>query len=79
MICEYGMDNQFGLLALAPSTAIEGIMERKVAKRVSKMLKASLKEAVKLIKVGKPKIELLVSALLEKNKLTKEEIEEILM
>ncbi|MCL2152801.1 MAG: AAA family ATPase [Oscillospiraceae bacterium] len=79
MICEYGMDNQFGLLALAPSTAIEGIMGRKVTKRVSKMLKTSLKEAVKLIKVGKPKIELLVSALLEKNKLTKEEIEEILM
>jgi ATP-dependent Zn protease len=53
-------------------------MAEKITMRVSEIIKAELAVTVATIADGKPKIDALVTALLERNKLNREEMEGIL-
>ncbi|MDR2401676.1 MAG: AAA family ATPase [Deferribacteraceae bacterium] len=78
MIANYGMDEQFGLASLTREEAEKGGLSAEIQQRVNTILKEQMDEAILLIGKGKKNMDKLVSALLEKNKLTKEGIERIL-
>ncbi|HRX57704.1 MAG TPA: AAA family ATPase [Eubacteriales bacterium] len=78
MICSYGMDEAVGLMTLTPEEAQSGPMAKLVNDRINEMLKAELKITMEIIAAGREKIDRLVEKLMEKNKLTREEIEELL-
>ena len=52
-------------------------MAEKINHRISQIIEAEMKRTVETIAAGKPLINKLVEQLLEKNKLTKEEMEQI--
>ncbi len=75
MICSYGMDESFGL----------GVMDRQeaaqnpdVRKRVNEILGEEMRNTVEIIKSNKHRIDRMVDALMKKNKLSGEEMEELL-
>jgi ATP-dependent Zn protease len=76
MLVSYGMDEEFGIAAL--SREEESPLSLEINRRVNAVLKEQLAEATNAIKSGKKKIDRLVHALLEKNKLTREEMEKLL-
>ena len=78
MICSYGMDEAIGLMTLTPEEAQKGPMAAVVNERINAVLRDEMARTVELIQSGRKKIDRLVERLMEKNKLTKEEIEEIL-
>ncbi len=78
MICAYGMDEEIGMAALSNEEATKGPMAEKITRRISQIIEQELKTTVATIAQGKPKINKLVEQLLEKNKLTKEEMEALL-
>ncbi len=78
MICSYGMDDAIGLAVLSPEEATRGPMAAKITERVSEIIKREMCETIKIIGDSKPQLDKLVSALLEKNRLTGEEINDIL-
>jgi ATP-dependent Zn protease len=78
MVCEYGMDSEVGLIAQSPKELLATPLADKIVARVSLLLSESLNHAVASIKSDRHKIDLLVEKLLEKNRLTKEEIAAIL-
>ncbi len=78
MLMQYGMEGRLGLAAFNHTDALKGPLSELIVDYVSKLLEEELQKAVKTIEEGKPKIDRLVKALLDKNKLTREEIESIL-
>jgi len=78
MLCNYGMDTEFGLAVLSPEEAQRGPMAEKVSHRVSEIIGAEMTQTIQIISENKARIDRLVSELMAKNKLTKEEIEELL-
>ena len=78
MICSYGMDEEIGMVALSTEEATRGFLSGKITQRISQIIEKELKQAIEIISEGKTQIDKLVEQLLEKNKLTKEEIENIL-
>ncbi|MDR1049857.1 MAG: AAA family ATPase [Deltaproteobacteria bacterium] len=75
MIASYGMDSEFGL----------GVMDQREAasspelnKRVNEILAQEMRETIGLIAGNKPRIDRMVTALLERNKLSGQEMEELL-
>lgn len=78
MICNYGMDNEIGMAVLSQEEATRGPLAGKINGRVSQIIKNEMEETIKIITEAKPRIDKMVNALLEKNKLTKEEIEQLL-
>ncbi len=78
MICNYGMDEEIGMAVLSPEEATRGPLAGKISERVSKIIQREMDETVKIITRAKPRIDRMVEALLEKNKLTREEMEELL-
>jgi ATP-dependent metalloprotease FtsH len=78
MICSYGMDKEIGMAILSIEEATKGPLAEKITKRISQIIEEELKKATEMIIQGKHSIDMLVDRLLEKNKLTKEELEIIL-
>jgi ATP-dependent metalloprotease FtsH len=78
MICSYGMDEKVGLIALTPEEAQSGPMAKLVSERINEILKAELLVTVRTVEAGREKIDRLVERLIEKNKLTREEMEALL-
>ena len=78
MICSYGMDDIIGMAVLSPDEALKSPFAEKIITRISEIIKEELDAAIQTISKNTDKIDLLVTALLEKNKLSKEEIENIL-
>ncbi|MDR0622685.1 MAG: AAA family ATPase [Deltaproteobacteria bacterium] len=78
MISKYGMDDGFGLAFLSPEEADNGPAANDLRREVNEILRRQMELAIDLIRGGKDKIDKLVEALLEKNKLTTEEMEAIL-
>jgi ATP-dependent Zn protease len=78
MICNYGMDEEFGLIALSPEDASRGPLAAKINERISGIIKEEMSETVNIISKAKAPINKLVKELLEKNRLTGEEINSIL-
>ena len=75
MICELGMDDEFGMAVIDPDSPFQ---TERINQRVNVLLKDQLDEAIRLISENRSKVDALVSKLLEKNHLNKEEISEIL-
>lgn len=78
MLVQYGMDTDFGLAAMAGEEARKGVMAPEIQRKVNEILKAQMERTVAIIKEGRGDIDRLVKALLEKNKLTREEMESLL-
>ncbi|NCB29941.1 MAG: AAA family ATPase, partial [Clostridia bacterium] len=78
MICNYGMDEAFGMAVLSPEEATRGPLAARVSERVSEIIRAEMAETIRIIRQNKPRIDRMVAALMEKNKLTKEEMEALL-
>jgi ATP-dependent metalloprotease FtsH len=78
MICNYGMDEEIGLASLSEEEAVKGPLAGKITERISGIIRKELSRTIEMIREGKPFIDKLVDKLLEKNKLTKEEMEELL-
>ncbi len=78
MICNYGMDDAIGLAVLSPEEATRGPMAAKITERISEIIKREMSETIKIIGGSKPQLDKLVRVLLEKNRLTSEEINDIL-
>ncbi|MCL1821629.1 MAG: AAA family ATPase [Prolixibacteraceae bacterium] len=78
MICAYGMDETIGMAVLSEEEATRGPMAEKITQRISEIISRELAYTIQVISKGKHKIDDLVEQLLEKNKLNKEEMEEIL-
>jgi ATP-dependent Zn protease len=78
MIMSYGMDDDFGLAVLTHEEAAKGLLAEKIHEKVSAVLKVQLDEAVRIIESNLQKVGRLADALLEKNSLTRLEIEKIL-
>lgn len=78
MICSYGMDDEFGLAALSQEEATRGPLSSEVSRRTNHILRREMEHTIAEIKNAKPRIDKLVDALLEKNRLDKWEIEELL-
>jgi len=78
IVCNYGMDDEIGFSALLSKEIGDGVIAEKVANRISELMKELFDETVQKITEGKVKIDSLVEALLEKNKMSSEEIISIL-
>jgi ATP-dependent Zn protease len=72
------MDEEFGLIALSPEDASRGPLAAKINERISGIIKEEMSETVNIISKAKAPINKLVKELLEKNRLTGEEINSIL-
>lgn len=77
IICNYGMDEKFGLSVIEPQTASTGEMAEKVHTAVNSILSQQLEQAVKLISSNKKSIDAMAEQLLAKNHLMGNEIKEI--
>ena len=74
MLMHYGMDEEFGLAAFSREEAAKMPLTGDIQRRVNTVLMEQMKKTVALIQEGKEKIDRLVAALLEKNKLSREEM-----
>ena len=77
MICSYGMFEDVAPGAL-PEEQMSGELAEKVQKKVNSILKEQLEGAVEIIRDNRETMDALVDALLEKNHLNKNEIQEVL-
>ena len=75
MLCNYGMDDEFGLAVMNEREAMSDPAFRK---RVNELLAAEMRETIDIISKNKHRIDRMVSELMRKNKLTGEEMEELL-
>ena len=75
MICSYGMDESFGLGVMGQQEAANS---PEVKKRVNEILGEEMRNTVEIIKKNKHRIDRMVDALMKKNKLSGEEMEELL-
>ena len=75
MICNYGMDEEFGLGVMGQQ---EAASSPELKKRVNEILGEEMRSTIEIIQKNKPRIDRMVGALMEKNKLSGEEMEELL-
>lgn len=75
MICSYGMDEEFGLIAMDPN---EALRDPEYRRRINEILAREMRATISLINANKKRIDRLVEALMKYNKLTGEEIENYL-
>ncbi len=75
MLSAYGMDEEFGLVYMDPREAMKDAAFRK---KVNDLLRSEMRNAVEILQQNKARIDRLVSELMKKNKLTGEEMEELL-
>lgn len=78
MICDYGMDEEFGLCNIQLNNSSSAEIYTRVIERINVLLRAEMAFAVNTIKENKAIIDRLVEALMEKNSLKANEIEDIL-
>ncbi len=76
MIIRYGMDESFGLGVMGQQ---EAASSAELKKRVNEILGEEMRNTIEIIKTNKLRIDRMVSALMEKNKLTGAEMEELLV
>jgi len=79
MICSYGMDETIGMVALTQEDSQKGPYAGRITERISEIIKEELGGAVRAISEGRETVDLLVAELLDKNKLTSEEISAVFM
>ena len=78
MLLQYGMEGNMGYAALGGPDSLRGSLTESVLAHVSGLLEAELQNTIAIVESGRPQIDRLASALLEKNKLTREEMRALL-
>ena len=78
MICNYGMDDEFGMAVMNTEEATRGPLAALVSERVSSIIRGEMNNTIDIIAKNKHRMDRMVGALLEKNKLTREEMEALL-
>jgi len=82
MVCRYGMDLDFGLLVTPELMKYEGALSSpmyvKVNEAASKILKEQMDLTENLLKVNRKHLDVVAEALVEKERLTTEELQKIL-
>jgi ATP-dependent metalloprotease FtsH len=78
MVRDYGMSEKIGQVAIDPGRLGDGPLAIKVMESVETIIKNQLELAVAELKENKKYLDKLVEQLMEKNRLTTEELEEIL-
>jgi len=76
MICNYGMDQSVGM-SYIDSNAMNGEVNQAVRNKVNAILEEELDRAVRVIEANRQAIDTMVDALMEKNHLKENEIDEI--
>ena len=78
IVCNYGMDESFGLAVVNGATAGNGSLSVEIRSAVNRILEEQMEEAIRLISENKDKIDALVKELMSKNHLNGDEINGIL-
>ena len=78
MVRHYGMDPQIGHIYLDARRFDDGPIAMEIMHAVSRIIKKQLKEAREILEERRETLDTLVDELLERNRLTEEELEEIL-
>jgi ATP-dependent Zn protease len=78
MICNYGMDDEFGMAVMSQEEATRGPLAAKVSGRVSEIIKEEMANTIDIIQKNRGRLDRMVNALLDTNKLTREEMEKLL-
>jgi ATP-dependent Zn protease len=82
MICRYGMDGDFGLLAMPElfkyAEAMSSPTYQRVNEAAGRMLKDEMEKTVKLLEANRQHLDAVAKALLEKNRLHRRDLEQIL-
>jgi len=82
MVCRYGMEKEFGLLVtpelMKYEAALSSPVYLKVNEAANKILKEQMEETLKLLKKNKKHLDAVTEALIEKERLTREELQKIL-
>ncbi len=74
LLCEYGMDDELGLICIGEKDLQCGELAMQVHRRTAALLREAFRETLDLLTAERPRLERLVQALLEKNRLTGDEI-----
>ena len=75
MLCAYGMDGEFGLMAMDLRDALK---DPEVRKKINEMLRQEMEKTVEIIRSNSGRMDRMVDALMQKNRLTGEEMEALL-
>jgi ATP-dependent Zn protease len=82
MVCRYGMDEEFGLLVTPELLKYEGALSSpvylKVNEAASKILKAEMDRTLQLLEENREHLDAVTAALVEKERLTAEDLQAIL-
>jgi ATP-dependent metalloprotease FtsH len=78
IVCEYGMDDEIGPISLTPEETASGPLADQVSRNISKLLRDEMARTVEQLTSERRMLDKLVAALLEKNKLTRDELVAIL-
>ena len=81
MVQEFGMDETVGQLAVSDITgngAGDGPLSARVGRQARHIVDAQLKKAIDILKANRTSLDALISELVRKNRLTQEEMKEIL-
>jgi len=78
IVCEYGMDDEIGPISLTPEETASGPLAGQVSRNISKLLRDEMAQTLTRLTAERGMFDKLVAALLEKNKLNREELSAIL-
>lgn len=78
MVGTYGMDESMGQVFVNQEILKDGPVSIKMHESVQRIVKQQLDRAISLLEKNKKKLDTLIDALLERNRLSKEDLEEIL-
>lgn len=82
MVCRYGMDEDFGPLAvpelLRLAEAVGSPLYGQVTETVRGMLKREMEQTVKLLEAHRPDLDAVAAGLMAKNRLLRRDLEELL-
>ncbi len=77
LICDYGMDEEFGLSYVDMNRIVDNAIAKSVRDRVNAILKEQLDKTIVLVRENVDMLDALVESLFEKNSLISAEMEEI--
>lgn len=78
IICNYGMDDEIGMIYIDSDVANQSEIAMLVHKKAVAILNQQMEQTIRELQEGRTKIERLVRALMDKNSMTGEEIDQIL-
>ena len=78
LLLQYGMDGEFGLASFDADSLLRGPMAEKIIAKINVILDSEMQNAIETLKAHRNQLDLLADTLLQKNKLTGDEIDDLL-